>query len=113
LEVSYLHVFPYSERNQTKAILLPGKIPQKIKDERSKSLIELSEQKRKTFYNKQVGRIEKVLFESAHENKWIGYTSNYIKTETEHTEQLINQTITVKLAEVLPSGNMKGIIINE
>lgn len=113
LDVSYLHVFPYSERPNTRAILFQDKIPQKVKDERSKMLIELSESKRNTFYNNQVGKLEKVLIESEHEKKWIGYTSNYIKTETENIKPLFNQTVTVQLLELLPSGNMKGIIINE
>lgn len=109
LDISYLHVFSYSERKNTRAALLPEKIPQNTRNSRSKILIALSEKKRKKFYSDNIGRIEIVLFESSHEGKLYGYTSNYIKIESLGNKELINKTMRVKLLDLLPSGNMSYI----
>ncbi len=109
LDISYLHVFSYSERKNTRAALLPEKIPQNTRNTRSKILIALSEKKRKKFYSDNIGRIEIVLFESSHEGKLYGYTSNYIKIESLGNKELINKTMRVKLLDLLPSGNMSCI----
>lgn len=109
LDISYLHVFSYSERKNTRAALLPEKIPQNTRNTRSKILIALSEKKRKKFYSDNIGRIEIVLFESSHEGKLYGYTSNYIKIESLGNKELINKTMRVKLLDLLPSGNMSYI----
>lgn len=107
LDISYLHVFSYSERRNTRAVLLPGKVIPKDKEMRSKKLIELSEQKRIQFYQANIGKENDVLFESqVSKGKMFGFTSNYIKVETKFDNQLINKIVKVKLTEILPSGNM-------
>ncbi len=113
MEISYLHVFSYSERRNTKAILMPGKVPPKDKDRRSKSLIELSDKKRDIFYSQNTGQSFKVLFESSQtKGKMFGYTTNYIKVETNYNIALVNKCINAKLIGLLPFGNM-GIEITD
>ena len=113
MEISYLHVFSYSERRNTKAILMPGKVSPKDKDRRSKALIELSNKKRDTFYSQNSGQSFKVLFESSQtKGKMVGYTTNYIKVETNYDIALVNKCINAKLIDLLPFGNM-GIEITD
>jgi threonylcarbamoyladenosine tRNA methylthiotransferase MtaB len=107
LDISYLHVFSYSERRNTKAVLLPGKVSPKEKDQRSSLLIELSEKKRLQFYNRNEGLETDVLFESQNsKGKMYGFTPNYVKVETKYNNQLINKSVKVKLTHVMESGNM-------
>lgn len=113
LEVSYLHVFSYSERRNTRAVMLPGKVSPKDKDERSIRLIDLSEKKRLQFYHKNEGQETDVLFESQNsKGKMCGFTPNYVKVETKYNEQLINKSVKVKLTQILASGNMDIIFTN-
>jgi threonylcarbamoyladenosine tRNA methylthiotransferase MtaB len=113
LPISYLHVFPYSERRNTKALLLPGKVHPKEKEKRSKALIELSEKKKLLFYQSHREKEFDVLFESQQsKGKMYGFTSNYIKVETKFAKQLINHNVKVKLTNLLPSGNMDIIFTN-
>lgn len=114
LNVDYLHVFTYSERRNTRAVALPGKVAPKDKDARSHRLILLSEEKKKAFYERNIGKEYEVLFESQQsKGKMHGFTSNYIKVETKYNKNLINNTRKVKLASVLPSGNMDIIFAGE
>jgi threonylcarbamoyladenosine tRNA methylthiotransferase MtaB len=107
LDISYLHVFTYSERKNTKAIGLPDKINPKIKDDRSRKLIELSEKKRIAFYSQHSGLNSTVLFESQNQKgKMYGFTPNYIKTECKFEPEFINKSINVKLLTVNSDGNM-------
>ncbi len=107
LEISYLHVFSYSERRNTKAILLPGKVSPKDKHKRSKILSELSDNKRDMFYTKHINQSFNVLFESAQtKGQMYGFTENYIKVETKYDKTLINKCINAKLTNLLPSGNV-------
>lgn len=112
LDISYLHVFPYSERKNTRAVSLPEKVPQNLRNTRSKRLIELSENKRNAFYKKNIGRLEKVLFESVQDGNIYGFTTNYIKIEMPVIMEFINKTVLTKLSEVLPSGNVRCEVIN-
>jgi MiaB-like tRNA modifying enzyme len=113
LDVSYLHVFSYSERRNTKAILLPGKVSPKDKDIRSRKLIELSEKKREAFYKQHLNKEYDVLFESQlSKGKMFGFTPNYIKVETKYDKSLINKNIKVKLKDLLSSGNMDITFVN-
>jgi threonylcarbamoyladenosine tRNA methylthiotransferase MtaB len=83
LPVSYLHVFNYSERKNTGAILLNGKVDVRKRKKRSELLRRLSERKKLDFYTRYSGTVQNVLFESKDENGFIeGYTSNYIKVRT-------------------------------
>ena len=80
LDVSYLHVFKYSERHNTEALNYPNAIHEDIRKKRSKILRQLSVIKRKCFYESQIGKKMNILFESENKNGFIeGYTENYIK----------------------------------
>jgi len=91
LHVSYLHVFSYSERRNTHAVTLPGRVDMSARKERSRILRELSNKKRLSFYRKNSGVKHKVLFETAKPDEYIyGFTDNYIKVRTKHSEPLEN-----------------------
>lgn len=94
LDVSYLHVFSYSERKNTYAVTLPGRVEAQKRKERSKILRELSNKKRLSFYQKNKGNLHKVLFESAKEDGLIyGFTDNYIKVRTKYKPDLENRIL--------------------
>lgn len=91
LHVSYLHVFSYSERRNTHAVTLPGRVDMSARKERSRILRELSNKKRLSFYGKNSGVKHKVLFETAKPDEYIyGFTDNYIKVRTKHSVPLEN-----------------------
>lgn len=80
LDISYLHIFPYSERPNTEAISLPGKVQSGIRTERSKMLHILSDKKRRAFYQSQLGKPVEVLFEASVQKGWMeGFSRNYVK----------------------------------
>ena len=92
LQVSYLHVFTYSERRNTYAVTLPGRVEIKDRKERSRILRELSNKKKMQFYSVNKGKKHKVLFETAKEDDHIyGFTDNYIKVRTKHKAELENK----------------------
>ena len=98
LDLSYLHVFSYSERENTASIKLSEKVVDRVKDQRSIILHELSEQKKATFYNRFVNRKMKVLFESKTKNgKMYGFTENYLKTEVPLQKKYFNSIQPVNL----------------
>lgn len=96
LPVSFLHVFSYSERENTKAAKLPGKVAPAETERRSKILHELGEAKRKLFYGSFAGSRADVLFEAYNKKgKMYGFTGNYIRAEADFNKSLINKTVTV------------------
>jgi threonylcarbamoyladenosine tRNA methylthiotransferase MtaB len=100
LPASYLHVFSYSERKNTFAVTLPGRVDIAARKKRSGVLRELSNKKRIKFYNENAGRIANVLFESAKEDDYIyGFTENYIKVRINSKSSLENNIVPVKLYE--------------
>ena len=108
LDVSYLHVFTYSERANTTAKKMENVVPVNVRRERSKQLQILSEKKRRQFYDTQIGKQKTVLFESDNNEGMIfGFTENYVKVKTTYEESLVNQMINVNLSEVDRDGNMK------
>lgn len=108
LPISYLHVFTYSERDNTEAIHFEGVVPQNIRKQRNQMLRILSEKKRREFYQSQLGSTHKVLWESENKNGKIhGFTENYVKVETDFDESLINQTEIVDLVMMTPDGNVQ------
>ena len=108
LPISYLHVFTYSERDNTEAIHFEGVVPQQVRKERNKMLRILSEKKRLAFYQTQLGSTQKVLWEADEKNgKMHGFTENYVKVETDFNSDLINQTEWVDLVMLSPDGNVK------
>lgn len=101
LDISYLHVFPYSERPNTGAIKMEGKVSETDKNKRVKILRELSEKKRHEFYTQNLGNDFTVLYEAEHSNGIMhGYTENYIKVETNYDPLLVNELVKVKLLEI-------------
>lgn len=101
LDVTYLHVFTYSERPGTKALQMEGKVDEREKRRRSQLLHELSEAKKKYFYTQQIGKTAEVLWESDNINGFMhGFTGNYVKVRTPFDASLINQIKKVKILEV-------------
>ncbi|MGB1314422.1 MAG: tRNA (N(6)-L-threonylcarbamoyladenosine(37)-C(2))-methylthiotransferase MtaB [Chitinophagales bacterium] len=114
LNVSYLHVFTYSERNNTKALDIKPIVPMNVRRERSKMLRSLSLKKKRAFYERFVGETRPVLFESKDdEGNLIGFTDNYIKVCVQTNETLENEIRLVKLDEISKLGYMKATLINE
>jgi len=105
LEVSYLHVFPYSERAQTTAAKLKDKVHQYKRNERTEMLRILSEKKKQAFYNSQLNTEHFVLFENEEKNgKMYGFTANYVKVETDYDPLLINEITPVLLKNITQDG---------
>jgi len=94
LDVSYLHVFTYSERANTKALEIKEVVPVHIRNERNKILRNLSYQKMQYFRNQQLGSTRAVLFEQQEKNGMLeGYTDNYIRVSTPYQQSLEHQII--------------------
>lgn len=107
LPVSYLHVFAYSERMNTRAASMTGKVNDKIKEERSRQLISLSEKKREEFYRSNLSSEVEVLFESrAVQGMALGFTQNYIKVETPLQASLVNTVRKGRLKQINQRGNV-------
>ena len=105
LNISYLHVFTYSERPNTKAVLLSGVIPKNIRQKRSKMLRGLSVKKRRAFYESQLGKELTVLFESENKEGYItGFTENYVKVKTPWNPELINTLHDIQLTKIDEDG---------
>lgn len=108
LEISYIHVFTYSERANTSAPKLGETIPMSTRKERSKMLHILSEKKKRAFYEQTIGSIRTVLFESEEDNGMMyGFTENYIKVKYPFNESLINTCQKIKLLEIDRDGIVK------
>ncbi|MBI1268210.1 MAG: tRNA (N(6)-L-threonylcarbamoyladenosine(37)-C(2))-methylthiotransferase MtaB [Cryomorphaceae bacterium] len=108
LDVSYLHVFTYSERPNTTALRIEDVVPQDVRAERSKMLRILSLKKRRAFYEVHLHSTREVLFEASMEDgKMHGFTDNYIRVETTFDEQLVNKITSVSLESILPSGDVE------
>lgn len=99
LDISYLHVFSYSERENTKAIDFENAVSVEQKKDRSRILHELSDEKRDAFYNKFIGKKRYVLFENFHDGINVGHTDNYIKVEVQDSRDFSNQIHEVSLVE--------------
>jgi threonylcarbamoyladenosine tRNA methylthiotransferase MtaB len=108
LNISYLHVFTYSERPNTEAVLMANIVPQKVRNKRSKMLRGLSVKKRRYFYENQIGNELSVLFEGENKNGSIhGFTENYVKVKTKWNPELINTIHSIKLTEIDEDGLVK------
>ncbi|HKC69137.1 MAG TPA: tRNA (N(6)-L-threonylcarbamoyladenosine(37)-C(2))-methylthiotransferase MtaB [Bacteroidia bacterium] len=105
LNISYLHVFTYSERPNTDAINLPGTVPIAVRKERNKMLRILSTKKQHNFYSGHIGSTRKVLFEAENKNGFIhGFTDNYIKVQMPFADNLINNMQDVYLQQINEAG---------
>ncbi len=101
LDISYLHVFTYSERPNTTAYKMPGKVRMGIRAERSKRLHILSDKKRHFFYEQNLGKSFNVLWEAENDNDTMyGFTENYIKVKTNYDPMLVNEIIPVELTKI-------------
>ena len=105
LDISYLHVFTYSERNNTLAATMPGVVPQSKRAERSTMLHSLSDKKRRYFYEQNLNTTATVLFENDIENNWMhGFTENYIRVRAKYDPLRINTVQEVHLVAIAENG---------
>ena len=103
LDITYLHVFTYSERENTPAKDYSGKVPMEIRKLRNKTLRNLSIKKQRAFYEKNIGEIRPVLFEAEVQNDFIyGYTDNYVRVKTNYSESLVNKIVHCKIENLTP-----------
>lgn len=101
LDVSYLHVFTYSERANTAALEMENAVPLKERQRRSKMLRGLSEKKKRYFYEQHQGDTQKVLFEDDVEDGFMhGFTENYIRVKAKYDPVLVNELKTLQLVRV-------------
>ncbi len=108
LDISYLHVFTYSERANTRATEMDGVVLMKKRNERSKMLRILSEKKRRKFYEENLGRTFTVLFEEdVEDGKMHGFTENYIRVAAKYDPLLINELKAVTLYEINEKGSVE------
>ena len=105
LDISYLHVFTYSERDHTLAAEMEKVVPLKIRKKRSKMLRGLSAKKRRSFYESQLGKLRTVLFEGENKEGYIhGFTENYVKVKTPWDPRLVNTLNEVELKQIGEDG---------
>ncbi len=104
LDISSLHVFTYSERENTIAAQMDGAVPGAQRSDRSKMLHILSEKKRRAFYESQLGETGDVLFEADEKDGYMhGFSKNYVKVRTLYDPLLVNEVVPVKFMEVTDS----------
>ncbi len=107
LDISYLHVFTYSERPNTLAIQMDNVVPQQVRSDRTTQLRNLSEKKRRHFYAQFENTIRPVLFEAENDgDKMFGFTDNYIRVQTEYDPLLVNEVVAVQLGGMDVAGEM-------
>ncbi|WP_422108014.1 tRNA (N(6)-L-threonylcarbamoyladenosine(37)-C(2))-methylthiotransferase MtaB [Winogradskyella sp.] len=105
LDISYLHVFTYSERDNTEAASMDGVVPKDVRAKRSKMLRGLSAKKRRAFYEKQLHTQRMVLFEGENKEGYIhGFTENYVKVKTPWNPELVNTLHKVHLTQIDDDG---------
>ena len=105
LDISYLHVFTYSERDNTLAADMEGVVPANVRKKRSKMLRGLSVKKRRSFYESQLGTNRTVLFEDQIKDGYIhGFTENYVKVKAPWNPELVNTLQQVTLTEIDEDG---------
>ncbi|ATA76610.1 tRNA (N(6)-L-threonylcarbamoyladenosine(37)-C(2))-methylthiotransferase MtaB [Capnocytophaga canimorsus] len=108
LNISYLHVFTYSERDNTEAVLMEGVVPAEVRAKRSRMLRGLSAKKRHAFYQSQLGTEHIVLFEGENKKGYIyGFTENYVKVKTPWNPELVNTLHQVKLISIDEDGSVR------
>ncbi|MFK8007876.1 MAG: tRNA (N(6)-L-threonylcarbamoyladenosine(37)-C(2))-methylthiotransferase MtaB [Saprospiraceae bacterium] len=111
LDISYLHVFTYSERANTPAAEMEEVIPMEKRRKRNEMLRNLSAKKKEKFYQQYLGRYRDVLFEAhRNETKMTGFTDNYVKVEMPFQAELINKIATVQLQNINEDGNVEAML---
>jgi len=108
LDISYLHVFTYSERDNTEAAEMEGVVHGNVRSKRSKMLRGLSVKKRRAFYESQLGTTRTVLFEAENKEGYIhGFTENYVKVKTPWNPELVNTLHEIKLTRIDEDGSVR------
>jgi threonylcarbamoyladenosine tRNA methylthiotransferase MtaB len=114
LDISYLHVFTYSERPNTEAVNLDGVVSKKVRAKRSKMLRGLSAKKRRFFYEDQLGNNLTVLFENENKEGYIhGFTENYVKVKTPWHPKLVNTLHNITLTKIDDDGLVRFDFIKD
>ncbi|HEX9980702.1 MAG TPA: tRNA (N(6)-L-threonylcarbamoyladenosine(37)-C(2))-methylthiotransferase MtaB [Flavobacterium sp.] len=109
LDISYLHVFTYSERENTEAAAMEGVVPANVRAKRSKMLRGLSVKKRRAFYESQIGTSRTVLFEGENREGYIyGFTENYVKIKMPWNPELVNTLHEVTLTKIDEDGTVRA-----
>lgn len=107
MDISYLHVFTYSERENTIAAQMEGAVPGAQRSDRSKMLHILSEKKRRAFYESQLEEVGEVLFESDVKDGYMhGFSKNYVKVRTPYDPLLVNEIVPVKFVAITEDGEV-------
>lgn len=105
LDISYLHVFTYSERANTAAVEMENPVPMKERNKRSKMLRTLSHKKRRAFYEQSLGKAATVLFEAdVHDGLMEGFTENYVRVVAKYDPLLVNELKQVELISINEAG---------
>jgi threonylcarbamoyladenosine tRNA methylthiotransferase MtaB len=116
LDLSYLHVFSYSERENTKAVDFMNIVPKQIRSKRSKILRTLSVKIRRDFYSRQLGTKKNILFESENKKGFIhGFSENYVRVKTPWRKDLVDTIVSYNLKEISEDGfvvveNLKKLV---
>ncbi|HEY1196435.1 tRNA (N(6)-L-threonylcarbamoyladenosine(37)-C(2))-methylthiotransferase MtaB [Flavobacterium sp.] len=114
LDISYLHVFTYSERDNTEAVDMEGVVPSNVRAKRSKMLRGLSVKKRRAFYESQLGTNRTVLFEGENKEGYIhGFTENYVKVKTPWNPELVNTLQEINLTKIDEDGSVRLEFLNK
>jgi len=114
LDISYLHVFAYSERDNTLATEMDNVIPKNVRNKRSKMLRGLSTKKRRAFYENQIGTLHKVLFEGENKLGYLhGFTENYVKVKTPFNPELVNTLHDIELTKIDEDGLVRFEFVSE
>jgi len=114
LDISYLHVFTYSERDNTPAAEMAGAVPANVRAKRSKMLRGLSVKMRRAFYESQLGTTRSVLFESENKEGYIhGFTENYVKVKTYWNPELVNTLHNITLTKIDEDGVVRMEFVEE
>lgn len=114
LDISYLHVFTYSERANTPAAEMDGVVPRKVRAKRSKMLRVLSAKKRRAFYESQLGTTRTVLFEGENKAGYIhGFTENYVKVKAPWNPELVNTLHRIVLKDIDEDGMVRFDFVEE
>lgn len=110
LDISQLHVFTYSERPGTQALKIEPTVPQEIRHERCRHMLEISERKLHDFYTSQRGKVRPVLFEHPAKNAPLhGFTDNYVRIELPYEKSLINTVRNVKLGDFIEKTDIPAL----
>lgn len=113
LDISYLHVFTYSERDNTEAATMENVVPMNVRSKRSRMLRGLSVKKRRAFYENQIGTNRTVLFEAENKEGYIhGFTENYVKVKTPWNPELVNTLHEINLTRIDEDGSVRMEFLN-